>query len=382
VNAIEGAEIALGAVLVLLTVYDVFQSVVMPRPAVGRWRLSFTLVRLGWSAWRWIAERPRTLRTREAARAAYAPMAMVGLLLIWGFILILGYALLYSGLHDGLRPQPPSLGATLYFSTGRMLAFPVGGIETTGPITATLTSLEAATGFGLFALVISLLFSLFTSFQRRETAVVALDALAGAPPSGVQLLENCAKDNAEDQLARTFQEWRRWTVDVIESHLAYPLLFYFRSSHDNEAWPNSFGAVMDAATLVLSTVDGGPVSDARLMYKVGAHLVADVREYYYGSDADLVPGVEREEFTEACERLRAAGYRLREPDHAWQEFAGLRKRYATWLNLTTKALAVPPAPWIGDRSYLPHRERASRTRHARRLPHPRRTPSPAPPADR
>lgn len=381
-NAIEGAEIALGALLVLVTVYDVFQSVVMPRPAVGRWRLSFTLVRSGWSMWRWIGGRPRSLRTREATLAAFAPMAMVGLLLVWGFVLILGYALLYSGLRDGVRPPPASLGGALYFSTGRMLAFQVGGIATTSPITATLTSLEAATGFGLFALVISLLFSLFTAFQRRETAVVALDALAGAPPSGVQLLENCAKDHAEDQLARTFEEWRRWTVDVIESHLAYPLLFYFRSSHDNEAWPNSFGAVMDAATLVLSTIDGGPVSDARLMYKVGAHLVADVREYYYGDDGDLVPGVEREEFIEARARLEAAGYRLREVDRAWDEFSGLRKRYATWLNATTKALAVPPAPWIGDRSYLPHRERASRTRRAHQVPHVRRRPSPAPPADR
>lgn len=361
VSAIDGVQIGLGAVVVLVTLYDVFQSVVMPRPAVGRVRLSVTLGRQGWRVWRKVAERPRSLQLREAALAAYAPLAVVALLVLWAFFLILGYALIYNGLPDGLHPQPASLGATLYFSTGRMLAFPVGGIEATGAATQTLTSIEAASGFGLFALVISLLFSLFSSFQRRESAVVALDALAGAPPSGVQLLENCARDRMPEQLVTTFEEWRLWTVDVLESHLSYPLLFYFRSSHDNEGWPNSFGAVMDAATLVLSTIERGPAGPARLMYKVGAHLVTDMRLFYRYA-GELVPGVEREEFVEACNRLTRAGYQLRPLDKAWEEFSGLRSKYAVWLNVTTKALNVPPAPWIGDRSYLPHRERGPRPR--------------------
>ena len=361
----DGVEIGLGALIVVATLYDVFQSVVMPRPAVGRIRLSVTLVVNGWSVWRRLAQRPRKLQTREATLAAYAPMAVVGLLILWAFFLILGYALIYTGLHDGLRPQPGSFGAVLYFSTGRLLAFQVGGIEAIGTTAQVLTGIEAASGFGLFALVISLLFSLFSSFQRRETAVVALDALAGAPPSGVQLLETCARDGMPEQLATTFEQWRMWTVDVLESHLSYPLLFYFRSSHDNEAWPNSFGAVMDAATLVLTTVDGGPVGHARLMHKVGAHLVADMRHYYrsdYQTEVEAVPGVERDEFVEACGRLKQAGYQIREIDKAWGEFSAMRSRYATWLNLTTKGLDVPPAPWMGDRSYLPHRERGPRAR--------------------
>jgi hypothetical protein len=216
--------------------------------------------------------------------------------------------------------------------------------------------LESASGFALFALVISLLFSLFTNFQRREAAVVALDALAGAPPSGVQLLETCARANLSDELVATFDNWRTWTVDVLESHLAYPLLFYFRSSHDNEAWPNSFGAVMDAATLVLTTIEGGPTGHAQLLHKVGVHFIQDVRAYY-GYRAEVVSGVEHEEFLEACSRLDRAGYRLRDREIAWEEFSRLRTTYAPWLNMTALALAVPPAPWIADRSYLPHRDR-------------------------
>ena len=358
-------EIGVGAVVIAVTLYDVFQSVVVPRPAVGRLRLSVTLLRTGWRGWRSVAMRPHGLRTREAALAVYGPLVVVVLLVLWGSILILGYALVLHGLRGELHPQPDTFGTTLFFSAGRMLAFSVEGIQATGVPARIFTTFEAASGFGLFALVISLLFSLFSFFQRREAAVVALDALAGAPPSGVQLLESCAKDNMSDQLLATFDGWRVWTADVIESHLAYPMLFYFRSSHDNEAWPNSFGAVMDAATLVLSTIEGGPVGQARLFHKLGTHFVQDVREFtrYQGVAA---PGVEREEFVEAYSRLDRAGYRLRDRDVAWEEFCELRRKYAPTLNQMSRVLAIPPAPWIGDRSYLPHRERRPRAQAPRR----------------
>ena len=365
-SALDGVEIALGIVIALITLYDVFQSVVLPRPAVGRVRLTTTLIDVCWRGWRRVAERPRRLQMREAALAAFAPMMIVALLIVWTFFLVLGYALIFSGLHEGLDPQPGSFGTTFYFSVGSMLSFAVAGIEATGVATRVVAGIEAATGFGLFALVISLLFSLFNAFQRRETAVVALDALAGAPPSGVQILEHVAADEMPEQLAATFDEWRLWTVDVLESHLAYPLLFYFRSSHDNEAWANSFGAVMDAAVLTLSTVEGVPQGHARLMFKVGVHLVADMRHYFRYRDSEDWPGVEREEWDQACERLRRAGYTLREAEAAWPAFIKLRSTYAAWLNETTKYMGVPPAPWIGDRSYLPHRERGRAGRARRR----------------
>ncbi len=143
----DGVQIAAGVLIVLVIIYDVVQSVVMPRPAVGRVRLSFTLIRGGWRLWRKVAERPKKLQTRETALAAFAPMMLVALLILWGLSFILGYALIFSGLHAGLQPQPDSFGTTLYFSAGRMLAFPVAGIEATGVATRTLAAIEAASWF-------------------------------------------------------------------------------------------------------------------------------------------------------------------------------------------------------------------------------------------
>jgi hypothetical protein len=357
--------------------------VLTPRPAVGRIRFSTDFVRTAWLGWRNVARRRKRLQAREAALAVFAPLMVVVLLVTWGFAFILGFALLYSGLHDGLQPEPGSFGATLYFSAGRLLAFGVGNTQSVSPVTAILTVFQAAAGFGLFALVVTLLFSLFAAFQRRETVVVALDALAGAPPTGVQLLEFCAKFNMPEQLVTTFSTWQAWTTDVLESHLAYPILFFFRSSHDNEAWSNSFGAVMDAATLVLSTIEGGPQGPARLMFKVGDHFVQDVRQNL-GIDPNPTAEVERFEFDEAAARLQRAGYTLRDLDKGWEEFRRLRAGYGGWLNLVARALETPPAPWIGDRSYLPHRDGRTgggiRARMSRIRPAPAAPPEAASPA--
>src|SRR5207253_4079937 len=138
------------------------------------------------------------------------------------------------------------------------------------------------------------------SFQRREELVVTLDALAGAPPSGLQMLETAAELDLRPKLASTFDEWRDWMAAVLESHLAYPVLFYFRSSHDNEAWLNSFGAVMDAAALVISSLDGPAAGAAKLTLTIGDHLVEDMVWYFNFPRSDDV-GVERSEFDEALD---------------------------------------------------------------------------------
>jgi hypothetical protein len=213
--------------------------------------------------------------------------------------------------------------------------------------------LAAACGFSLFALTITLLFTLYGAFQRRESAVVVLEAVAGAPPSGVTLLESYAVLGIQDDLAGLFKEWQEWSAEVLDSHLAYPLLAYFRSSHDMDSWVSSLGAVMDAGTLVLTTVEDGPAAWAKLSHTVGSHCIEDLWQYFeLKSDGSV--GIERSEFDEVWERLQRAGYKLREADVAWRGFVQLRSQYASRVNALALHFAAPPAQWIGDRSLLTH----------------------------
>ena len=357
-TALAFAEVGAGLVLVGITLYDLFQSVVVPRPAVGKLRLSGPIVRLLWKAWRAVGLRDPEPASREAFLGSFAPVALICLLALWVASLILGYGLVLHGLRHELQPPPGDFGTAVYFSGVSLLTLGYGDIVPGSGPARVVALVEAANGFGIVALVVSLLFSLYGSFQRREVLVVILDAMAGAPPSAVQLLEKCREQEMRPYLISTFDDWRQWCAEVLESHLAYPILNYFRSSHDNESWLSSLGAVMDAATLVITTVEGVPRGPARLLNRVGNHLVEDLAQIM-GFPLNHDVGIERFEFDQVRERLRDAGFTLAPADQAWEDFGRLRSSYAAPLNAMAVYWAIPPAPWVGDRSYMPHRERVA-----------------------
>jgi hypothetical protein len=360
-GAVSAVELAAGLLLTAVVLYDLFQAVVVPRPAISKIRLSQPLVRGLWALWRRIGLRNPDVVRREAFLGSFAPFAVVVMLVVWVFGLVLGYGLILGALSPQLEPSPKAFGTVLYFSATSLFTLGYGDIVPVGGATRVVALIEAGNGLGVVALVISLLFSLYASFQRREVMVITLDALAGAPPSALTLLEKVHRLKMPQHLERTFDDWRVWSAEVLESHLAYPILNYFRSSHDNESWLSSLGAVLDAATLVITTVEDVPRGPALMFSGVANHLVEDLA-HIMGFDHDHVAGIERFEFDQARERLELAGYRLVHGDQAWEQFSSMRARYAAPLNAMAVYWAIPPAQWIGDRSYIPHREEA-RGRH-------------------
>ena len=368
-NALAVVEFAAGALLLAAVSYDLFQSVVLPRPAVRSVRLARIIVRPLWSAWRWVFSRGSRIEKSEARLAAFAPLALIFLFAIWGFALIVAYSLMLDAVRDQFRPPLNDYLTSFYVSGTTLVPLAYGDFVPEVALARVLIFIESASGVGVAALAITLLFELYGSFREREEAVVALDALAGAPPSAVQLLETAAERGMDDILKETFDEWRSWSAMVLESHLAYPLLVYFRSSHDNEAWINSFGAMMDAAALVITSTDDRAKGAAKLMFTIGNHLVEDLTWVLrLKTQPDAI--IERSEYTAALVRLKAAGYAVTDSDESWTKFSHYRAKYASMLNLMAQLLLAPPAAWVGDRSYLPHRQRARR----------RRLPAPAPTA--
>jgi hypothetical protein len=343
-----------GLGVVAIVLFDVFLTVVVPRraPRTAGWlRLSRYTIPGLWRIWRWCGLRMDSADRREGFLGSFGALAVILLLVGWVASLIFGYGLLFEAMRAQIKPEPENLGSAIYFAGTALLTLGFGDfVAVGGP--ARLTSLvAAATGLGIFATVITLLFTLYGSFQRREVAVVVLEAGAGAPPSGVTLLETYALAGILDQLPKVFQDWQAWAAEVLDSHLAYPVLAYFRSSHDNDSWISSLGAVMDAGTLVLTTIEDGPKGWAKMSRAVGGHCIEDLVQYFRLPDEPEV-GVEREEFDEARRRLASAGFRLQDADVSWANFSRLRMEYAGRVNALARNWATPPAQWIGDRSPL------------------------------
>jgi hypothetical protein len=344
---LDVVSVAVGVVLVGLVLWDAFQTIVVPRPTPGVFRIGRHLIRAAWPVWRDVTIRYRQELARDRLLGMFAPAFVVTLLASWLVVVVLGYGLIYFGLRNQLEPVPQDLAHTAYLAGTSVFTLGAADVLVAGPAARLVTLVAAATGLGIVALVITFLFSLFASFQRREILVVTLQARAGAPPSAVALLEAHRGLGLVDDLPALFEAWEVWSAEVLDSHVAFPLLTWFRSSHDNLSWIGALAAVLDASTLVLTTVRGVPHGHAELMKRVGSHLIEDLTNLMnIGTEGGTV--VERHEFDLAYNRLAAAGYDLEDLDEAWHGFERARQPYAARLEALASYLSMPATRWIGE----------------------------------
>jgi Ion channel len=346
-----------GVVVVMVTAGDVFQSVIVPRPTYA-WRPSALISRGGWRIIGAIGMRITNSERREAVLGVYAPLLLVTLMIFWVTALTLGFGLIFFALRGELKPEPQTYWAAVYYAGTSLLTLGYGDFIAQRGLARAISLAAAAVGLGTFAIVTAFLFSLFAAFQRREAFIVTMRERTGAPPSGVDFIERYVELDMLDDLAPTFRRAEEWIADIMETHLAYPVLSYFRSTHDEQSWVGTLGAFLDASTIVITTVDIGRVGPARMLSRLGRHLVIDYAFYFeYNLDrtGGGAVGIDRAEFDQVYERLRAKGLRMREPEVAWVEFAALRGTYAVALNIMARWWRIPPALWIGDRSLITSR---------------------------
>jgi hypothetical protein len=340
-----------GIVILLWTLLDVFRTLVMPRAARGRIRLSRILFRLMWAPWRWVGVRRTTVQGRERILAAAAPFFFFVLLVGWASLALLGYALIMwsPAFVHGMAPGEGSFEDALYSSGTALFTLGFGGGVPTG-WTRAVEVIAGATGLGLFAVVIAYLPVLYQAFNRREVGVLLLDARAGSPPSGPELLHRMGSAGVASSLPDLFAEWERWVADVLETHMSYPLLAVFRSPHDQTSWVTSLGSVLDAATLILTSVEDQPDERARLLYGTGVHAVEDLFYYFRLEERETV--IQRDEFEDVLQDMKDDGFSIRPVDEAFARFTEKRAKYAPRLDALAVMLAAPPGLWIGDRSFL------------------------------
>jgi hypothetical protein len=139
-------------------------------------------------------------------------------------------------------------------------------------------------------------------------------------------------------------------ADVLETHMSYPILALFRSPHDNTSWVTALGSVLDAATLILTTVEGEPDERAKLLYGTGVHAVEDLFYYLRLTEREAV--IQRDEFEDVMHDMKDDGFSIRPVGDAFESFTEKRAAYAPRLDALAVLLAAPPALWIGDRSFL------------------------------
>ena len=337
-----------GLALVVAALNDLFQSAILPRSVGGRYRPSVQLSRRGWQLWRSLAMRIDDAERREDTLAAFAPMLMVTLGAFWVGLEVLGFGLIFWALRAGIQPHP-GVGASMYFAGASLLTIGYGDFEPATPVTRLLALLAAGFGLGTFAVVTTFLFQTFGAFQRREAFIVTMSERTGAPPSGLEFLIRHVKLGLVDDIGPILRDAQRWIAETMETHLAYPVLTLFRSSHDDESWVGTLGAILDATTLLITTVDLDHRGQAEITARLGTHLAHDFSDFFRLPRADAA-GVEYEEFVTAYRALTELDVPLQPLEAAWAAFTAKRASYAEELDAMARWWRIPPARWIGDRS--------------------------------
>jgi len=340
-----------GGVLVLTVWISAVGTLITPRP-VSNWltRLVDQLVNKAFStAARHMPSYPR----RDRLLAAQAPVILIGQLVAWlGFSFIGFMLLLWPFVHGG---------ATRAFTVAGSSMFTLGFSEPAGAAPAVIVFAAAATGLVIVTLQIAYLPTLYAAFNRRETEVALLNARAGVPSWGPELLARThyalgSGVSTIDTLPDLYAQWERWAADVAESHTSYLPLVRFRSPRPLSSWVTALLAVLDSAALYLVlSPKSAPVVPARLCLRSGFLCFNQIARAM-GIDVpdERNPGdtisLTYEEFLEAIERMREVNFPIeRDPAEAWPEFVGWRVNYERAAYGVAEAIDAVPALWSGPR---------------------------------
>jgi len=334
----------LGFVILFVTLREVFLTVLVPRGKFRAFRITpFVVHKCLWPAYRCMASKVPSPVWKGEILALFGPMLFVLFLLIWVALLALGFGLMLLAVAKEIVPPIDSLLSALYVAGSSVLT--VGAGEYVGKTTTVRLLLMVAEFNGLIitASVISLLFTVMGSIQRREVLVAVLSDIAGSPPSGITILETYSDNGQYEALGDFYHEWHVWCADILETHRAFPILAFFRSTEAVTSWLTALGAVLDSAALLLSTGQDRACLSAKLMFKSGKILINELTTGWNlgSSNSSEVGG---EEIDELYQRLEKAGYCAASDREAQDRFLKLRRQYVSNQRALCDYIAVPQTP--------------------------------------
>src|SRR5258707_14375015 len=274
--------------LLVIVVWDAFEVIILPRRVTRRLRLSRYFYRNSWRIWKFVTRLVPSTKIRESAFGVFGPLSLLVLVAVWAVGLVFGFALMQygsgsavvSGTNAGFWTDA-YLSGTTFFTLGLGDVIPRSGMA------RALVVVEAGLGFGFLAGVIGYLPFIYGSFSKREVNISLLDSRAGTPPTAGELLRRHSYPQGSEALRVLLKDWELWSAELMESHLSYPVLAYFRSQHDNQSWIASLTAILDTCSLVMVGIDGACERQAELTFAIARHAVVDLSQVFGTSPRPL-----------------------------------------------------------------------------------------------
>jgi hypothetical protein len=351
VLAIRVLAVVFGALLVVVTIGSAVKTVVLPRARASRiTRIVFRALRV---VFQLIAPPKMSFDRRDRILGAYAPLGLIVLLASWLVLVLTGFAAIFWAIEQR------GLAAAFELSGSSLFTLGIAGPERFS--SAPLMFAEAGIGLFLLALLITYLPSIYSAYSRREVGIAALEVRAGEPPSAQEMIWRYERLGRLSEIHEVWIDWQRWFAEVEETHTSYPVLVFFRSSHDDHSWVTASGAVLDAASIMVSSVEAPRDVEAEFCIRSGYLCLRAIADYFQiVHDPDPRPydpiSVGRDEWEDLLEELARGGVPVKQDrDQAWRDFVGWRVNYDRVLISLAALTESPVAPWSSDRGILPMR---------------------------
>ncbi len=351
----------LGLLCCLSVVLDAFQTIILPRRPSGRFRITRVFYIATWAPWVAVAERVSNRKVREQFYSVFGPLSLLLLLVLWAVLLLVGFGFIYFALGtpflDGLNQHGlllADLRTDMYVSGTTLFTLGLGDVTPTHHVARALLIFESGTGLGFVALVIGYVPVIYTAFSHREVSVAMLDGRAGSPPTATELLRRHAHEGGEIELIALLAEWERWSAEILESHISYPLLCYYRSQHDNQSWLSALVAVLDTCSLLITTVDGPAARQAQLTFAMARHALIDLGHVFHiekKAKTKEQVGLDRlppAAFGNLCENLSGLHLKLCGDPASMQRLTAIRMLYEPHAHALSDYMKMALPLWVAE----------------------------------
>lgn len=341
-----------GLAIFLIVIWDAFEAVILPRRVTRKVRLTSSFYRTTWRVWTLLANLFSSRKRREAWLGFYGPLSLPLLMGVWAIGLVLGFGMMQYGAGSAvnLGTSRPGFWTDLYLSGTTFFTLGLGDVLPRSSLARVLVVIEGGFGFAFLAAIISYLPVTYSSFSKREVDISLLDSRAGTPPTAGELLRRHSYDGGEEALRDLLKDWELWSAELMESHLSYPVLAFFRSQHDNQSWVASLTAILDTCALLQVGIEGRCHRQAKLTFAIARHAVADLSQIF-GTAPKQLP---HERLSAAdLQRIRNTlaqdGLRLRDGEEADAKLKALRNMYEPYAYSLASYLHLTLPGWIPDK---------------------------------
>jgi len=345
----------LGVFLLALILWDAFETIVLPRRVTRRFRLTRTFYKYTGMPWLRIARRMPPGKRQEDFLSVFGPLSVLLLFVVWAVGLILGFAMLQwaAGRMIAGPWSIHSFRTQLYLSGTTFFTLGLGDVTPQTPLARLVAVVEAGTGFGFLAIVIAYLPVLYGAFSRREVNISLLDARAGSPPTAAELLRRHTRQQNLEALEEYLRAWETWAAELMESHLSYPVLCYFRSQHNNQSWVAALATILDACALLIAHTEGALRWQAELTFAMARHALVDLAQVLaVPPQSASVDRFDAVVLIELRDILGAAGAPLCKARAAEETLKQLRQMYEPFLFGFSEQLLMPLPVWGGGTAFV------------------------------